>query len=66
MGWRGGRRPASGSNISEEFPLPRHNWSITAAVANECAYQINPAAFSGYRTLIFVNQNGINASSEVA
>jgi protein-disulfide isomerase len=49
--------------IFKEFPLPGHDWSHTAAVANECAYEINPAAFPGYRTLIFANQNTINASN---
>ena len=49
--------------IFKEFPLPWHDWSTTAAVANECAYQINPSAFPGYRTFIFANQNAINASN---
>jgi len=49
--------------IFKEFPLPWHDWSTAAAVANECAYQINPSVFPGYRTLIFANQNSINASN---
>jgi protein-disulfide isomerase len=49
--------------IFKEFPLPSHDWSTTAAVANECAYQINPSAFPGYRALIFASQNAINASN---
>ena len=49
--------------IFKEFPIPGHDWSGTAAVANECAYEINPSAFSGYRTLIFANQTAINASN---
>jgi len=49
--------------IFKEFPLPMHDWSTAAAVANECAYQINPSVFPGYRTLIFANQNAINASN---
>jgi protein-disulfide isomerase len=49
--------------IFKEFPLPQHDWSTTAAVANECVYEINPSAFLGYRTLIFANQNAINASN---
>jgi len=40
-----------------------HDWSTTAALANECAYQINPSAFAGYRSLIFATQNAINASN---
>ena len=49
--------------IFKEFPIPGHDWSPTAAVANECAYEINPSAFSAYRTLIFANQTSINASN---
>ena len=40
-----------------------HDWSTSAAVANECAYQINPSVFPRYRTLVFANQNVINASN---
>jgi protein-disulfide isomerase len=49
--------------VFKEFPIQGHDWSPTAAVANECAYQINPSAFPTYRTLIFANQNVINASN---
>jgi protein-disulfide isomerase len=49
--------------IFKEFPLPMHDWSTPAAVANECAYQINPSVFPSYRTLIFANQSDINASN---
>lgn len=49
--------------IFKEFPLPFHDWSATAAAANECAYQIDPSAFPAYRGLIFANQNAINASN---
>ena len=49
--------------IFKEFPIPGHDWSPTAAVANECAYQINPSLFPAYRTLIFANQIAINPSN---
>jgi protein-disulfide isomerase len=49
--------------IFKEFPLPSHDWSATAAVANECAYQIKPSAFPGFRTLIFADQSAINAAN---
>jgi len=49
--------------IFKEFPLPGHDWSHTAAVANECAYQIKPPAFPRYRSLIFANQEVINAAN---
>ena len=49
--------------IFKEFLIPGHDWSPTAAAANECAYQINPSAFPPYRSLIFANQNVITASN---
>jgi protein-disulfide isomerase len=49
--------------VFKEFPLPMHDWSLTAAIANECAYQIQPSAFEKYRTLIFANQGMINAAN---
>jgi protein-disulfide isomerase len=49
--------------IFKEFPLPWHDWSATAALANECAYQINPSAFPAYRSLIFATQNAISPSN---
>jgi protein-disulfide isomerase len=56
--------PLYGSKVRvvfKEFPLPMHDWSRTAAIANECAYQINPSAFVNYRGLIFGSQASINA-----
>jgi protein-disulfide isomerase len=49
--------------VFKEFLIPGHDWSPMAAVANECAYQINPKSFTAYRCLIFSSQNAINASN---
>ena len=49
--------------IFKEFLIPGHDWSPSAAVANECVYQINPSLFPAYRTLIFANQIAINPSN---
>lgn len=49
--------------IFKEFPLSFHEWSMSAAVANECAYQIDPSAFLGYRSMIFENQAAISAAN---
>jgi len=50
--------------IFKEFPLVQiHDWSLTAAIANECVYQIKPEAFAPYRSLIFENQSGTNAAN---
>jgi protein-disulfide isomerase len=50
--------------IFKEFPLVQiHDWSLTAALANECVYKLKPEAFAPYRTLIFQNQSTINAAN---
>ncbi len=49
--------------IYKEFPLPMHDWSHQAALANECAYQIQPSTFAKYRTLIFSHQTEINVAN---
>lgn len=48
--------------IFKEFPLPSHPWSTSAAIANECACQLDPSKFLDYRTLIFGDQELITAS----
>ncbi len=50
--------------IFKEFPLVNfHDWAYTAAIGNECAYQIKPATFLPYRSLIFERQSNINAAN---
>jgi protein-disulfide isomerase len=50
--------------IFKEFPLfSIHPWAVAAAVADRCAYQINPADFLLYRNLIFQNQNLIKPAT---
>ena len=49
--------------IYKEFPLPMHDWSRQAALANECAFQIQPSVFAKYRTLIFSRQTEINVAN---
>jgi len=49
--------------IYKEFPLSFHTWSTSAAVANECAYQIEPSAFFSYRSMIFGSQDTITAGN---
>jgi len=49
--------------VFKEFPLPMHDWSSTAAIANECAYQISPSTFFEFRTKIFASQNAINVTN---
>ncbi len=46
--------------VFKEFPLPMHDWSLTAAVACQCAYEINHDAYVPLRTAIFRNQQLIN------
>ena len=49
--------------IFKEFPLPMHEWSQPAAIANECVYQIKPGAFAAYRSLVFQNQSTTNVAN---
>jgi protein-disulfide isomerase len=49
--------------VFKEYPLPMHDWSMTAAIACECAYDINPASFVPLRTAIFRNQQLINVAN---
>ncbi|MGH9451073.1 MAG: thioredoxin domain-containing protein [Terriglobia bacterium] len=46
--------------VFKEYPLfSIHPWAVEAAVANQCAFRINPAAYVPYRSLIFENQTTI-------
>jgi protein-disulfide isomerase len=50
--------------IFKELPLVQiHDWSETAAIANECVFQIKPEAYAPYRSLIFRSQAAINAAN---
>lgn len=49
--------------VYKEFPLPQHDWSHEAAIANECAYEIDPPSFARYRTSIFAHQDTINVTN---
>jgi protein-disulfide isomerase len=49
--------------VFKEFTWPFHDWSKTAAIANECAYQIAPSSYVNLRSMIFSHQGGINAAN---
>ena len=49
--------------VFKEFPLPMHDWSLTAAVACQCAYEIDPPAYVPLRSAIFKNQQMINVAN---
>jgi protein-disulfide isomerase len=49
--------------VFKEFPLAMHDWSMTAAIACQCAYEINPASYVPLRTTIFRNQTLINITN---
>lgn len=50
--------------VFKEFPLVGiHDWSFTAAIADQCAYELNPAAYAPMRTAIFRNQQFINVTN---
>ena len=46
--------------VYKEFPLASiHDWTLTASVACECAYQINPRTYVPLRSMIYKNQPSI-------
>lgn len=49
--------------VFKEFPLPMHDWFMTAAIADQCAYEMNPTAYITLRTAIFRNQALINITN---
>jgi len=49
--------------VFKEFPLPMHDWSLTAAIANQCVYQTRREAFVPFRSLIFQNQGAFNVAN---
>ncbi len=50
--------------VFKEFPLAAiHDWAQTGALASECAYQIDPAKFVPFRSLVFQNQPSINVEN---
>jgi len=50
--------------VFKEFPLANiHDWSLPAAIANQCAYVIDPATFVPFRSLVFRSQNTLNATN---
>jgi protein-disulfide isomerase len=49
--------------VFKEFPLPGHDWSLTAAIACQCAYELYPSAYVPLRSAIFRNQQNINIAN---
>jgi protein-disulfide isomerase len=50
--------------VYKEFPLVQaHPWALTAAIASQCAYEINPQAFVPFHSMVYQNQTNINAAT---
>lgn len=50
--------------VYKDFPIISiHSWTLTATVANQCVYQINPSAYVPFRSLVYKNQGSINATN---
>ena len=50
--------------VFKEFPLVAiHDWALTAAIANQCSYELDPSVYFRYRSMIFKNQDLINGAN---
>jgi protein-disulfide isomerase len=50
--------------VYKEFPLPSiHDWTLTATIANQCVYQIDPPAYVRFRSMVFKNQISLNPAN---
>ncbi|HLI31028.1 MAG TPA: thioredoxin domain-containing protein [Terriglobia bacterium] len=49
--------------IYKDYPLPMHPWGRIAAVASQCAYEIDPSAVVRFRSSIFAEQDQINVTN---
>jgi protein-disulfide isomerase len=50
--------------VYKEFPLVQaHPWSLTAAIASQCAFREDPSKYLAYRSSIFEHQPNISATS---
>jgi protein-disulfide isomerase len=48
--------------VFKEFPLTSiHDWALTAAVATQCTYQIDPSKYVPFRSLVYKNQSSLDA-----
>jgi protein-disulfide isomerase len=48
--------------VFKEFPLTSiHDWALTAAVATQCTYQIDPAKYVPFRSLVYKDQSTLDA-----
>jgi protein-disulfide isomerase len=47
--------------VFKEFPLVAiHDWALTAAIAAQCTYQLEPSKYVDFRTAVYKNQTSIN------
>jgi protein-disulfide isomerase len=48
--------------IFKEYPLVLiHDWALTAAIAAQCTYQIDPDKYPAFRTAVYKGQETVNA-----
>jgi protein-disulfide isomerase len=49
--------------VFKEYPLVNiHEWALTGAIAAQCTYQIDPSKYVTFRSLVYKNQETVDAS----
>lgn len=49
--------------VFKEFPLfSIHEWALNGAIAAQCVYQIDPSKYMEFRSVVFKNQEALDAS----
>jgi protein-disulfide isomerase len=50
--------------VFKEFPLVAiHDWALTASIAAQCIYQIDPSKYVDFRTTVYKNQTAVTAEN---
>ncbi len=47
--------------VFKEYPLVAiHDWALTAAIAAQCTYELEPSKYADFRSAVYKNQSSVN------